>query len=145
MVGFNYPPPSVWSRGYAYLQTYTMVIALSALRIEQAHAARLKSTTLTIPFVFSCSAHELPCNRYDAKGAIIYDRRTGGRSPVEAFLAEINGTMSSSNGKLPKGGHTHFFTMLSGLWQFQQFFFFCGITKQIIPEAILEILHSQWQ
>ncbi len=42
MVRFNSPPPPVWIYIYTDIQTYTMVIALSALRIEQAHAARLK-------------------------------------------------------------------------------------------------------
>ncbi len=37
-------PPPVWIQICTYIQTYTMVIALSTLRIEQAHARRLKRT-----------------------------------------------------------------------------------------------------
>ena len=43
-VEFKYPPPCLNPDLHRHTDIYTMVIAQSALRIEQAHAARLKSS-----------------------------------------------------------------------------------------------------
>ena len=64
-IGFKYPPPPVWIQIYTYIQTYTMVIALSTLSIEQAHAACLKISKIAAcrggdqkwsSFIFTCKA-----------------------------------------------------------------------------------------
>ena len=44
--------PAKKNQIYTYIQTYTMVIALSALCIEQAHAACLKNHVVCVNWMY---------------------------------------------------------------------------------------------